>query len=504
MKFASAEKTFIASLLIVVIAGGFVLTPLSAEATVPVVDDKAIGVLKDILKEETFQSGQLRSLVRKEYVLDPAVKSLAALLLQALTRLIIQWVQSGGNTNFVSNLQSALFRVADEAAGEFLNQLAGANLCSPFANRLRGAFQRPSLNLSSRLTCTATDIFRNIQTSYEDFLRDFGRGGWLAYQSTMTGGNNYIDALINSYDAKLTAESRRVSVLRTQYDAGQGFLGVRVKKQNCQDFPEYENPICTTVDVQTTPGKLVVEQVSHVFNSGIDQAVNADEIAEAIDAIISLLINQLISSAQAGLASNDERSGLLSPSISGGGGAAPPPAPPPPPPEETRIKLDIELAKKTIRDDIDPALSSIATTTPLITAALNRFATSAPEFIDARVTRLRTIRTELSNVQVRLISSKAKLNTMKDELEQIRKDIAAILSKPNEIPVVDLADLYSRARELSRDIDNEVNDVVRPNVTQARSLIAEALLLIPEVNQLPASAFLSGQRFFAFRPPPVA
>ena len=323
-------KPYIASVVLLAVMGGLVFVPFQAWATVPTIDYVAIaklvlqlGELIIQTAEAVFQSVQLSALVVKEYVLDPAVKFLASLMLQALTRAIIGWIQDGGNTNFISNLQAAASRVADEAAGEFLNQLAGTNLCSPFAVRLRLAFQIPRLR--DRLTCTATDIFRNLQTSYDEFLRDFTRGGWLAFNSTLVGGNNYIDALINSYDEKLRRESRRIAVLNAQYQAGQGFLGVRIKKQDCQDFAEYENPICTTVDVQTTPGKLVVDQLSHVFNSGIDQAVNADEIAEAIDAIIIALINKLISSAQAGLLANNESSGIYD-----RGFRNPPPPPPPP------------------------------------------------------------------------------------------------------------------------------------------------------------------------------
>lgn len=474
-------KKHFAMIFVAITAANILILPLNASATVPVVDEKAIGVLKDILKEETFQSGQLRSLVRKEYVLDPAVKSLASLMLQAITKMIIEWVQGGGNNNFVSNLLGALGKAADEAAGEFLNQLAKTNLCAPIAAPVRNAFRRPSISLSSRISCTATDIFRNLQTSYEQFLDDFTKGGWPAYNATLSGGNNYIDALINAYDAKLLAESQRVAVVQAKYKAGSGFLGVNVKKEVCPEYDSYTGqPICHTVDFQTTPGKLVAEQVVHVFNSGIDQAVNADEIAEAIDAVITLLINKLISSAQAGLAANDESSGLLSRSFSG---ATTPPPPPPSP--ESRIQGDITLINRTVAIDIDPAIASASSTLPKINAALSRFSTTIMARLDPRVVRLMNIRTDILNAQVALISSKGKLAAWKIELEQILKDINEILSKPNEIPAVDLADLYSKARQISADLDNEVNNVTTPNANKIRSLTSEALLLIPEVDKLP-------------------
>ncbi len=468
-------------LLLFVVLGGLVLIPFTAEATVPTIDLTLIGKAILQLAELVFQSGQLSALVVKEYVLDPAVKLLAAIMLQALTRTIIEWIQGGGNTNFVSNLQAALNRAADEAAGEFLNLLAGTNLCAPFANPLRITFLKPQLR--DRLACTATDIFKNLQTSYENFLADFTKGGWIAYQTTLVGNNNYIDALINAYDAKIKAESRRVTVLQNQYQAGQGFLGVRIKKKDCTQFDPGEFEDCPTVDVQTTPGKLVSEQLAKVFNSGIDQAVNTDEIGEAIDAIITALISKLVSSAQAGLLSNNESSGIYDPGLS-----LPAPLPsPPPPPEQIAIKTDIQRIEAAITRDISPAIVSVNAIMPQITTALNRIATSSPSFTDTDIVRLREVRNQLLNASAALVTAKDSLISMRKELESIDLKISAILANPNAVPVDDLAALYSRSRQISQNITEEVNDAITPRITNIQSLVSEAQILIPKVNNLPTT-----------------
>ncbi|MFY9462504.1 MAG: CARDB domain-containing protein [Candidatus Sungiibacteriota bacterium] len=326
----ASKKTIIGLHIVALFAVILSFLPLPASATVPVQDDKAIGVLKDILKvDEKIEAG-VAALVKKEYKLDPAAKSLSALMLQFITKVIIGFVQQGGNTNFVSNLMAAFGDAADQAAGEFINQLAGTNLCAPFAKPIRNTFGRGIPRLSDRLSCTASDIFTNLQTSYEGFLGDFTNGGWLAYQATLSGGNNYIDALINSIDAKLLAESQRVAVKKEKYEVGSGFIGVNIKKEVCSEYNSYTGePICNTVDIQTTPGKLVAEQLVQVFNSGIEDITAADEIGETLDKLFFFFINRLISSAQSGLASNDENSGIYDGALSGG--AVQPPSPPLPP-----------------------------------------------------------------------------------------------------------------------------------------------------------------------------
>ena len=482
-------KPYIASLVLLIVIGGLVLTPLTVKAIVPVIDPYAIaklvlqlGQLVKQTAEAIFQSGQLSALVVKEYVLDPAVKLLASFMLQAVTRSIIEWIQGGGNTNFISNLQAALGRVADEAAGEFLNQLAGTNLCSPFANPLRNAFRISRLSLRARLSCTATDIFANLNTSYEEFLGDFSRGGWVAYQATMYDGNNYIDALIGAYDEKLRRESRQIAVVEAQYQAGQGFLGTRVQKQYCGDFdPETGDVICETQYVQTTPGTLVGDELKKAFSSGIDQAVNTDEIAEAIDAIISALINRLISSAQAGLFSDDEESGIYAPGL----GAPALLPPPPPPPGNAAIRTDIQIIDRTIGQDIGPALSSAAAALPAITTALNRFTPTSTAFTDPSVMQLRTVRDQLLVQQATLVASRGNLQGMKTELETIDAQINAILGNPNQVPVENLAALYSRSRQISQDLSTEINDVTNPALGSSRNLVTEAYSLITVVNQLP-------------------
>lgn len=471
-------KSAAAVLILTVMLGGLILVPFTARATVPTIDFTLIGKAILQLAELIFQSGQLASLVVKEYVLDPAVKLLASFMLQTITKAIIKWIQGGGNTNFVSNLQAAASRVADEAAGEFLNQLAGTNLCEPFAARLRLAFQVPTLR--DRLTCTATDIFRNLQTSYNDFLRDFRNGGWLAYEAALTGPNNYTNALIAALDTKLMAESRRVTVLQAQYQAGQGFIGVRVKKPDCRDFPEYENPICTTVDVQTTPGKLVVEQLSHVFNSGIDQAVNADEISEAIDAIIVALIQKLVSSAQAGLLANNEASGIYD----AGFDSLPPLPAPPPPPQNPTIRDDVRRSGDTVRLDIDPTFPIAGATNARIDTAINLFGDRATSSEEAAriVSRLRAIQTELATASSSLQQSKTKLLHIKDDLEEIDRKIVRITSDPNNIDQETLSALISNSRKLNHDITEEINNVVRPNVSKISDLSGEADRLIIELR----------------------
>lgn len=261
-----------------------------------------------------------------KFFADLAARIIAGTLIRAMTNQVISWIQ-GGDAGFVSNLDQEFRRVADEAGGEFLNNLADADLCSVDLSRfLRFSLRTPGLR--QRFACTVTEIVQDVNTYFENFAN----GGWPAFITmSLQPQNNPYGAYFIGLDAKLAAESRAKTLLESKYQAGRGFVGFQVPKQVCRevsvgsisDVGEPEGgstiarsaassieggevgtvvtdtgrrQICNTEYETKTPGAVVADTLSKTLNVGYDFTIVADEINEAIASIANALINKLISS----------------------------------------------------------------------------------------------------------------------------------------------------------------------------------------------------------------
>ena len=113
------------------------------------------------LKEGLFSAG---------FGLDFLWREIASILIRVLTNSIIAWIQGdgGGNVGFVGNFENEFRRQVDGRAGEFLNNLAGVNLCGNIGLYLQISL-RTYPGFRDYFSCTLTDIVDNV----EDFFTDF-------------------------------------------------------------------------------------------------------------------------------------------------------------------------------------------------------------------------------------------------------------------------------------------------------------------------------------------
>lgn len=168
----------------------------------------------------------------KKWIFEPAARMIIRAVLQATTQQIVSWIQgnSGKNVGYVKNLDEALRREADIAGGEFLNTLTGLNLCGNINAFLQITLRTPGLQ--QRLTCSVTDIVRNVNSFYQNFQN----GGWPAFiRVSLEPQNNPYGAYLIALEAKGEAESRARQRVSEGYRVGQGFEGFKVPvKRNCQ------------------------------------------------------------------------------------------------------------------------------------------------------------------------------------------------------------------------------------------------------------------------------
>lgn len=274
--------------------------------------------------------GNTSALVQKEFVCDPVLRFIATILIRSLTDSIIGWIQggevSGGNVGFIGNFETALKNEANIRGGEFLNALTGINLCGNIGAFLQISL-RTSTSLRQRFACTVTDIVANV----EDFFNDFSKGGWPAFiRISLQPQNNPYGAFLIALDAKTSEEAAALTGFELRAKTGIGYEGQYLTIRRCTDSasklppgtvfdpisqekqPDGSVRYCYTEKLIKTPGHLVANLLHDTFKSNIDFAVVADEINEAIEAIITALIGELISGGASG--------GIFNPRLTTSGG----------------------------------------------------------------------------------------------------------------------------------------------------------------------------------------
>lgn len=241
----------------------------------------------------TKTAGNTTELVKKECILDPMSRAIAAFIIKPLTRAIIGWIQ--GNGGFVQNLEEELRFQLDARAGEFLNQLSGINLCGNLGVHLKLGIGLRSGSLRDRLSCTLTGIASNLTA----FVQNFNNGGWRTLAEIVYRPNNssYGQVLL-ALEAKEEAELTRANRIIEGYRVGKGFLSYQVPVQKC-DVEDPDDPAsstsCYTEYEDKTPGGLIAHMLEKSVTTELDELYLADEVDEALLAITSAMIQKLLS-----------------------------------------------------------------------------------------------------------------------------------------------------------------------------------------------------------------
>ena len=219
---------------------------------------------------------------------------------------IVIWAESGfeGGPSFVQDPEAFLRGVGDQAAGAFIEEKAPF-LCSPFRISILGYLSRSQSSSLSEIGCTLTDVVGNI----DDFVNgNFSAGGMSGWFSMTQNISN------NPYDALATAKiGIHIQVSGEQHqeekiiEIGRGFFSSR-KCEVYSGHTEYDangNPSsvqdkeCAKWGPIKTPGSVVETQINNALPSGMRQLEIADEFNEAVGAVVSALLQKVLT---AGLA----------------------------------------------------------------------------------------------------------------------------------------------------------------------------------------------------------
>lgn len=227
-------------------------------------------------------------------VLNGLAWTAAKAAISMIQRSIVRWINSGfqGSPAFVQDLRGMLTNFADEAMGQFLQELGGpfSMVCSPFRLDVQIAISlayNRSRDKNAR-RCTLSGAMQNIR----NFSTDMRQGGWNSwFQISQNSGQytQYGSGLEASVEAGLritNAQGQQMSLLGW----GRGFMSSKVCRPIANPVAGEASEKCYT----STPGSVIADQLNHTLGLGSDTLVTADQINEIIGALMQQLLTKVL------------------------------------------------------------------------------------------------------------------------------------------------------------------------------------------------------------------
>ena len=257
------------------------------------------------------------------------------MVLQEITRSIVNWINSGfnGSPSFVQNPGAFFLDIADQATGQFIKGDL-AELCSPFSIDIRIALSfkyRP--NLQKRYACTLGTIISNSRNAIENAsingftAGDFKQGGWPAFVSLTTEPQNNVFGAYLQADSDLSFRvANKQGQQQSEISQGKGFLswrdckGVSETSDTPIDGGTYD-PLTEKFVVSgsaikdksicpvSTPGSTIANSLEKQLNIPIEKLGLADEIGEIVNALFAQLATQVLQKGLAAVSKKDSYSG---------------------------------------------------------------------------------------------------------------------------------------------------------------------------------------------------
>jgi len=230
----------------------------------------------------TATAANMTSILFKETVLDGIAWAIAKETVSSMTRSLINWVNSGfqGDPMFVTDLRQHLTTVLDNMAGDYIANVVGDFVCSPFALDVQVALTLNYANARNNVPntpdaalCSLTDITENIEGFLSGTINNMDDLITVINNPQNTPLGAYFEAEARLNVALQNAAGQEIKLL----EFGDGFLS----QQQC-----YEDGRCEVV----TPGQVISEALTFQLQTGTQSLIEADEINELIGALMNQLV----------------------------------------------------------------------------------------------------------------------------------------------------------------------------------------------------------------------
>jgi hypothetical protein len=246
---------------------------------------------------------------------DAILKALMKIVMNKLTDSTVKWINSGfnGNPLFITNPAGYFSNIANGFAGNFINQLAGSNLCSPFKASVVLALQQYSATNATAGTynpqCTLTGIGHNLEDFYTNFSKGGGWDTW--FSMTQNNSNNPYGSYLDAQDQLNLGIASNVNTKTLEANWAKGFLST----QQCLGTTD-SNGNCIGPTQTITPGAVIETQLESVLGQGVSDLGLARSFDDVVSALVGALTKKVFTSAD-GLFSANSGSGGYSSSGNG-------------------------------------------------------------------------------------------------------------------------------------------------------------------------------------------
>lgn len=258
-----------------------------------------------------------------EWAKSFAISILKRQILDVMVDQVVNWIQNGGEPRFVTDWEGFFSDIAQNAAGQFVEELGAGFLCDPFALQLKiGLLPVQKFGQQSPYACTFDKIVSNV----ENFYQSFQNGGWIAYDEAGNLQNNYYGALWLAWYGRENYVANKLAAANSKINANKGFLSVQVCRDaktglklsqeeidarasangaysptSSQGGGSFYSPRGNVICEDTTPGGFVGATLEKTIGVDFDFIVNAQQLGDYAAAIVNALINRVIKEGVNGL-----------------------------------------------------------------------------------------------------------------------------------------------------------------------------------------------------------
>lgn len=230
--------------------------------------------------------------------MDCLMRTIARAALQQMTNSIVQWINSGfnGSPSFVTNYQQFFQSVADQAAGNFIANVANFSpMCTPFRAQIRIALAQSYARRNTAQSCSLSTLLgTNTQGLFSG--KGLNANGWsnLLQFTTVPSNNPYGSYMSVQTNFANSLSSANQNASRNMTPSG--FLNFQ-QVVSCNPGVSQSATVAGTCPTGcrckvATPGSVIEAAGNKALGSGTDYLTQAG-ISGSFDAIINALLTQL-------------------------------------------------------------------------------------------------------------------------------------------------------------------------------------------------------------------
>jgi len=252
---------------------------------------------------------------------DAILKGLMKIVINKLTDSTVKWINTGfnGNPQYITDPGRYFGDIANGFTGDFLSQVAGGNLCSPFKPQIVLSLQQSSRGTYNP-QCTLTGIGNNL----ENFYSNFSEGGWKSWFSmTQNSSNNPYDAYLEAKTNLDQGIANKTGLATLEANWNKGFLSTKTCTKTFQEAAderaraEGRDPSILSIGLNgeaidpngcdgtngsemgpvKTPGSVIESQLNQILGQGTTDLGLARSFDDIVSALVGALTKKVFNSA---------------------------------------------------------------------------------------------------------------------------------------------------------------------------------------------------------------